>query len=416
MLLKAIKNTTGIIIRMVGSNNYHKFLTSAFATVALALSSMSFASSKAPEFIPSTCLNLSPVSAFVKATQPKKTSELKRQRMDAIIDIENGCLIGDIDQNLDTPTDPASLTKLATAIVIFDFLRKGQDAKGNPLSLNTKIANIAGWKGQNWSTKRNKTIPWTSDLRNDDMNVEDGLKYMLGLSVNQMGRSLAMTMMGDFPETRKAQIQVEKKFMRLVNNRMRELGLDSTHFINSNGLPGRDRNYRDDRTIAPYSNTTDLRDLSKLAITIAKKYPEFKQYSTKTYQVSKDSDRIRIQRYKDKLREQGEPVKKLSKEDIQKIVRDPFNSTNPLYKEDYIGFTKRIKNMVSKTGTTNDAGRTIIVTVMMHDFNLGVITHGHDNHYLLQDKTRPEKVMELLKKGKKLLQEEQEQQIILNLF
>lgn len=397
---------------MVGINNCTRFLTTAFIAATLTFSGIQTSnaqvgenydlSSNVPQFIPSTCLDFSPALNSETPIIPAKTLSLKRQRMDAIIDIKSGCLIGDIDDNLRKVTDTASLAKLGTAMVVFDFLREGKDVKGNPLSLETKLIDIDNWEFNRWSNRHRKMIHFKSDLANDDMTLDDGLKYLLGLSVNQVGRAITNVIMGEAPTTQKEQRRVELNFMEIVNQRLRNRGLHNTHLINSNGLPGRDVNYKRERSIAPYSNTTTLEDLSKLIVIIGRYYPEFQRYTEPTYTVSEESAKIRTE--------------------LGISLRGEFKSTSPLFSESYQDRLSKHDIDVTKTGTTNDAGRTMIAI----SGQLGIITHGHaflDRHgEAIEDESRPERAFDLLDSGKELLQFEQkrrneyEELVLLDLF
>lgn len=337
-----------------------------------------------PEFINSHYLDLSPVPDYRSKAQPADLKSLERRRMDAIVDPVERRLIGDIDMDiLRLPTDPASLTKIVTFMVVHDFLRSGETLDHEPFTLKTKISNV--------------TLRSGYTLDNSDLTVEDGLKYLMGLSVNQIASSLGKTVAGG-----------EAAFVELMNIKVRQLGLANTAFINASGLPGRSKSdlFRWNDGL---SNVTTLEDLAKLTIQAVRLYPEYEKYTTPEYTVSEESRKHRI--------EDG------------KQERDDFVSTNPLYGEDFIDQAKKFNVNGLKTGTTNRAGRTLIATGEDNNHKLSIITHGHvlyekvrGRHVQTSDTERPKRALELLAQNSDLLtfeaqkRAEHDRQIIEEIF
>jgi len=142
-------------------------------------------------------------------------------------------------KNVDQRLQPASLTKLMTAYLVFEKLRQGQFH----LSDLVKISEQA-WKmpGSRMYLEVNTQVP-----------VELLLQGMIIQSGNDAAVALAEFSAGS-----------EAAFVKLMNQRAQELGLKNTHYVNSTGWP--------DETQAQY---TTAKDLAYLASLIIRDFPEY---------------------------------------------------------------------------------------------------------------------------------------------
>ncbi len=149
-------------------------------------------------------------------------------------------------QNVHDRIEPASLTKLMTAYVVFSALKQNQ------LSLNQNIpVSESAWKmiGSRMFIEPTKQVT-----------VDELLRGMIVQSGNDACIALAEAVAGS-----------EANFSNLMNKEAERLGMKNTHFTNSTGLPD------------PNLYTT-AHDLSLLAAAIIRDFPEFYPlYSQKEY-------------------------------------------------------------------------------------------------------------------------------------
>ncbi|TSE31241.1 D-alanyl-D-alanine carboxypeptidase DacC [Tepidimonas charontis] len=140
----------------------------------------------------------------------------------------------------DEPVEPASLTKLMTAYVVFDALRAGR------LQLQEKLLiSERAWRmpGSRMFIEPNTRVP-----------VEDLLKGMIVQSGNDATVALAEGVGGTV-----------EHFVELMNRQARALGLTRTTFKNPEGLT------------AP-GHTTTARDLATLAQRLIQDFPQYIGY------------------------------------------------------------------------------------------------------------------------------------------
>jgi serine-type D-Ala-D-Ala carboxypeptidase (penicillin-binding protein 5/6) len=140
----------------------------------------------------------------------------------------------------DAPTEPASLTKLMTAYLVFDALKAKKIDLKQPLSVSERA-----WKmpGSRMFIDPKMRVP-----------VEDLIKGMIVQSGNDATIALAEGVAGSVD-----------RFVKLMNDQARVLGMKSTAYRNPEGLtePG---------------HTTTARDLSILATRLMRDFPEYVHY------------------------------------------------------------------------------------------------------------------------------------------
>jgi len=163
--------------------------------------------------------------------------------------------------NPDMRIEPASLTKLMTAYVVFDALRDKR------LDMNQMVnVSVKAWKVDPESSKMfiEPRVP---------VSVHDLVYGLIVQSGNDAAVALAEATAG-----------TEDAFVTLMNKEAERMGMKSTHFANAHGLP--DPN-----------NYSTARDLSILAARSAMDHPQyFKIYSVKdfTYNKIKQPNRNRL--------------------------------------------------------------------------------------------------------------------------
>jgi D-alanyl-D-alanine carboxypeptidase (penicillin-binding protein 5/6) len=163
--------------------------------------------------------------------------------------------------NPDMRIEPASLTKLMTAYVVFDALRDKRLDMNQMVTVSTKA-----WKVDAESSKMfiEPRVP---------VSVHDLIYGLVVQSGNDAAVALAEATAG-----------TEEAFVSLMNKEAERMGMKSTHFANAHGLP--DPN-----------NYSTARDLAILAARSATDHPEyFKIYSVKdfTYNKIKQPNRNRL--------------------------------------------------------------------------------------------------------------------------
>lgn len=198
------------------------------------------ARSLAASFLALSCLAVqaqAPAALDVAAGQGLQPLEIAA-RSYLLVDVTaNQVLAG---KDVDTPVEPASLTKLMTAYLVFDAV------KGRKLTLTRALpVSDRAWKmpGSRMFIDPKMQVP-----------VEDLIKGMIVQSGNDATVALAEGVGGSL-----------ERFVQLMNDQARALGMKSTRYANPEGLT------------AP-GHVTTARDLSILATRLMNDFPEFMGY------------------------------------------------------------------------------------------------------------------------------------------
>lgn len=138
--------------------------------------------------------------------------------------------------NADEPLEPASLTKMMTAYVVFAELAQAKIKLSDQVRISEKAWRMPGSRS---FIEVNTQVP-----------VEVLLKGVIVQSGNDASVALAEHIAGD-----------EATFARLMNQYVERLGLTGTHFVNASGLPD------------PEHYTT-ARDMARLASALIRDFPE----------------------------------------------------------------------------------------------------------------------------------------------
>ena len=147
------------------------------------------------------------------------------------------------EKNADSSIYPASLTKIMTAIVTFDLLKKGETSLDEMILISEKA-----WR-MSQSGYSSMFI-----MLNDLVSVEDLLKGIIIVSGNDACVALAEGLSG-----------TEEDFVILMNEKADEIGLENTQFSNSSG-------------ISDPNNYSTVRDILKMSRYMIKNYPEYYSY------------------------------------------------------------------------------------------------------------------------------------------
>ena len=151
------------------------------------------------------------------------------------------------EKDADVQIYPASMTKIMTAIVAFDLLKKGETSLDEMITISEKA----------WRLSQSGYSSMFIML-NDQVSLEDLLKGIIIISGNDACVALAEGLSG-----------TEKDFVMLMNEKAEEIGLENTNFNNSSGI--NDAN-----------NFSTVRDILKMSRYMIKNYPEYYSYFKET--------------------------------------------------------------------------------------------------------------------------------------
>ena len=173
-----------------------------------------------------------------------------------LLDTESGQILASRDAY--KQIEPASLTKLMTAYLVFGAIREGN------LSLNQSITP----SDQVWNLARGSSKMFIEPRT--PVKIQDLLYGLIVQSGNDASVALAEAVSGS-----------EAEFVTLMNREAERMGMKSTSFSNSHGLPHR-------------QNYSTAYDLSVLAVNLIRDYPElYKIYSIKEFTYNRIRQRNR---------------------------------------------------------------------------------------------------------------------------
>ena len=139
--------------------------------------------------------------------------------------------------NADTLNYPASLVKIMTLYILFDYLDK------NKLTWNTKL----------------RVSKNAASQRRSKLYVEEGTS----ISVNKAVRAIIIKSANDVATVVAENISgSEREFAKLMTKYARKLGMKKTNFKNASGLNNR-------------AQLTTARDISKLSRALINNFPEY---------------------------------------------------------------------------------------------------------------------------------------------
>ena len=160
-------------------------------------------------------------------------------------DFDSGKIL--YEKEADEKIYPASMTKIMTALVTFDLLKKGETTLDEMITISERA-----WR-MSQSGYSSMFI-----MLNDQISVEDLLKGIIIVSGNDACVALAEGLSG-----------TEKDFVDLMNEKVEELELENTNFNNSSGINDPD-------------NYSTVRDLLIISNHLIKEHPELYEYFKET--------------------------------------------------------------------------------------------------------------------------------------
>tara|TARA_Y100000590_G_scaffold322731_1_gene365507 strand:+ start:4193 stop:5350 length:1158 start_codon:yes stop_codon:yes gene_type:complete len=183
---------------------------------------------------------------FTLIYQNSNSADLKVEAKTFILqDYHSGEIL--FEKEADISIYPASMTKIMTAIVVFDLLKKGETSLDEMITISEKA-----WR-MSQSGYSSQFI-----MLNDQVSVEDLLKGIIIISGNDSCVALAEGLSG-----------TEEDFVLLMNEKAEEIGLENTNFSNSSG-------------ISDPNNYSTVRDIVKMSRYMIKNYPEYYSYFKET--------------------------------------------------------------------------------------------------------------------------------------
>ena len=160
-------------------------------------------------------------------------------------DFQSGEIL--FEKNADQSIYPASMTKIMTAIIAFDLIKK------NELSLDDKI--MISEKAWRLSTSGYSSM---FIMVGDEVSVENLLKGIIVASGNDACVALAEGI-----------ARSEEEFAILMTSKAQEIGMENTNFSNSSGI-----NHPD--------NNSTVRDIMIMSNYLIKNYPNYYNYFKET--------------------------------------------------------------------------------------------------------------------------------------
>jgi len=184
------------------------------------------------------------ISAWSQAATPVPKAPSVGAKGYLVEDFLSGQAIAE--KNADQPLEPASITKLMSAYVIFSEIRNGSLALSDKVRISEKA----------WRTQGSRMFVEV----NTQVSVADLIKGMIIQSGNDATVALAEQIAG-----------TEASFAALMNTYAQQLGLTHSHFVNSTGLPDKE-------------HYTTARDIIRVARALIREFPEYYQwYSQKQF-------------------------------------------------------------------------------------------------------------------------------------
>ena len=150
------------------------------------------------------------------------------------------------EKNADTKNYPASLTKIMTLYIVFDYIKKGKLNYDDNMVVSSTAASRSPSK---LYLEQGSTI-----------NVRDAINALIIKSANDVATVVSEKISGS-----------EKEFAKLMTKYARDIGMNSTTFKNASGLPNR-------------GQLTTARDIYKLSYALITNFPdEYKLFSQTSF-------------------------------------------------------------------------------------------------------------------------------------
>jgi len=212
-------------------NTFRRLLT----VTALSFSLAAFADSSLAAPTPTATPNAAPsIPVPAPMAMPVPSAPTLAAKSYVLMDFNSGQLL--VEQNPDMRVEPASITKLMTAYIIYAAMQRGDLKPDTMVNISEKA----------WRMQGSKMFVRVGT----QVSVDDLLKGMIIQSGNDATIALAEHIAGS-----------EEAFAAMMNHEAQRMGLSGTHFTNSTGWP--DANH--------YSTA---RDVARLLAAVIRDFPE----------------------------------------------------------------------------------------------------------------------------------------------
>ena len=165
-------------------------------------------------------------AAKEKPDKPEGMNFAPHSRSAILMEADTGTIL--YEKNVDEKLPPASITKVMTLLLIMEAIERGEIKLTDKVRTSERAASMGG-----------------SQIflqPGEEMTVEDMIKGIAIASGNDASVAMAEHLAG-----------TEEVFVNRMNQRAKELGMNHTHFVNSNGLPAADH----------YSTAKDIAIMSR---------------------------------------------------------------------------------------------------------------------------------------------------------
>ncbi|MBA4600958.1 D-alanyl-D-alanine carboxypeptidase [Thermoactinomyces sp. AMNI-1] len=185
------------------------------------------------------CMLVNPLLLPSKVQAKEAETDLAPEAVSAVLlDAGTGKIL--FEKNSHQALPPASITKVMTMLLVMEAIDRGKISWSDPVTISEHAASMGG-----------------SQIfleQGERMTVHDLFKAMAVSSANDAAVALAEYLGG-----------TEQNFVRMMNDKARELGLKNTHFQNANGLPAPDH----------YTSAYDIAVMSRELLS----YPKVTNYT-----------------------------------------------------------------------------------------------------------------------------------------
>lgn len=183
-----------------------------------------------------------------------------------LVDAESGKIL--YEQNADTPLGIASMTKMMTEYLLFEAIEDGQITWDQQYSVTDFTYQVS-------QDRALSNVPLRAD---GTYSIKELYEALAIYSANAATIGIAETIAG-----------TEGEFVRLMNKKAEELGLEGTKFVNSTGLNNADlKGMHPEGTGATDENVMPARSVAKLAKALLDDYPEVLETSSISKAVFRD--------------------------------------------------------------------------------------------------------------------------------
>ncbi|SPF34945.1 Penicillin-binding protein 6. Serine peptidase. MEROPS family S11 [Syntrophobacter sp. SbD1] len=151
-----------------------------------------------------------------------------------VLDLEDGRIL--FEQNADYLIAPASITKILTLYVVFEAIKQGEISLSDKVEVSRRAASTGGSR---MGLSAGAVVP-----------MEELIKGIAVVSGNDACVAVAEHISGNV-----------ERFVKKMNAKARELGMNSSHFMTPNGLPAE-------------GQVTTARDIARLSSAYLHRFPE----------------------------------------------------------------------------------------------------------------------------------------------